>query len=255
MKVKFAVASDMGQVRKNNEDSFLADPVLGIFAVADGMGGHASGEVASRLAIESLQESLARARKEKESDLPADRTAIISSPANLMVNGIRLANQRIYKTSQENKEYKGIGTTLVAVYFSTAPPIVAHVGDSRLYHLRGQTIQQITEDHSWVWEQYKQGLIAKEAISTSPHKNIVTRALGIEPTVDVDIKDLEVQQGDFLLLCSDGLSDLVRDEEMLGAVSRNSRNLDSHCNDLVRLANSRGGKDNITVLLIQIERE
>ena len=254
MKVKFAVASDMGQVRQNNEDSFLADPVLGIFAVADGMGGHASGEVASRLAIESLQESIARARKEKESTLSADSTAILSSPANLMVNGIRLANQRIYKTSQENKEYKGMGTTLVAVYFSVAPSIVAHVGDSRLYHLRGQAIRQITEDHSWVWEQYKQGLIAKEAISTSPHKNIVTRALGIQPTVDVDVQELEVQQGDFLLLCSDGLSDLVRDEEMLGAVSRNSRDLEGHCNNLVRLANSRGGKDNITVLLIQIER-
>ena len=254
MKVRFAVASDVGRVRKNNEDSFLADPVLGIFIVADGMGGHASGEVASRLAVESLQESIARARKEKESDLPADRTAILSSPANLMVNAIRLANQRIYRTSQENKEYKGMGTTLVGVYFSAVPPIVAHVGDSRLYHLRGQTIQQITEDHSWVWEQYKQGLIAKEAISTSPQKNIVTRALGIEPTVDVEIQDLEVQQGDFLLLCSDGLSDLVRDEEMLATVSRNSRNLDIHCNDLVHLANSRGGKDNITVLLIQIER-
>jgi len=254
MKVRFAVASDVGRVRKNNEDSFLADPVLGIFIVADGMGGHASGEVASRLAVDSLQESIARARKEKESDLSADRTAILSSPANLMVNAIRLANQRIYRTSQENKEYKGMGTTLVGVYFSAGPPIVAHVGDSRLYHLRGQTIQQITEDHSWVWEQYKQGLIAKEAISTSPQKNIVTRALGIEPTVDVDIQDLEVQQGDFLLLCSDGLSDLVRDEEMLATVTGNSRNRDSHCNDLVRIANSRGGKDNITVLLIQIER-
>ncbi|MCJ7495746.1 MAG: Stp1/IreP family PP2C-type Ser/Thr phosphatase [Deltaproteobacteria bacterium] len=254
MKVRFAVASDMGRVRKNNEDAFLADPVLGIFAVADGMGGHASGEVASRLAIESLQESIARVGKEKEATLSEDSTAVLSSPANLMVNGIRLANQRIYKASQENREYKGMGTTLVAVYFSASSPIVAHVGDSRLYHLRGQAIQQVTEDHSWVWEQYKQGLIAKEALSASPHKNIVTRALGIQPTVDVDIQELEVQQGDFLLLCSDGLSDLVRDEEMLEGVSQNSGDLNGNCNNLIHLANFRGGKDNITVLLIQINQ-
>ncbi len=253
MKVKFAAASDVGRVRTNNEDSFLADPVLGIFAVADGMGGHASGEVASRLAVESLRESIAGAKEEKEAKISADRTAILSSPANLLVNSIRLANQRIYKAAQENKEYKGMGTTLVAAYFPTIPPLVAHVGDSRLYHLRGQAVQQITEDHSWVWEQYKQGLIAKEAIATSPHKNIVTRALGIQPTVDVDIQDLEVQPGDFLLLCSDGLTDLVRDEEMIVTGSRNAKDLESHCNRLVRLANSRGGKDNITVLLIQIE--
>jgi serine/threonine protein phosphatase PrpC len=254
MRVKFAAASDMGRVRKNNEDSFLADPVLGIFAVADGMGGHASGEVASRLAIESLQESIARVGKEKEATLSEDSTAVLSSPANLMVNGIRLANQRIYKASQENREYKGMGTTLVAVFFSTSSPIVAHVGDSRLYHLRDQGIRQVTEDHSWVWEQYKQGLIAKDALAASPHKNIVTRALGIQPTIDVDIQELEVQQGDFLLLCSDGLSDLVRDEEMLGVVSQNSEDLNGNCNNLIHLANFRGGKDNITVLLIHIDQ-
>ena len=253
MKVKFAVASDVGRVRTNNEDSFLADPVLGMFAVADGMGGHASGEVASRLAVESLRESIARARQEKEANLSADSTAVLSSPANLLVNSIRLANQKIYKAAQENREYKGMGTTLVAVYFAATPSLVAHVGDSRLYHLRGQAVQQITEDHSWVWEQYKQGLIAREAIATSPHKNIVTRALGIQPTVDVDIQDLEVQRGDFLLLCSDGLSDLVRDEEMVVTAGRNAKDLERHCHGLVRLANSRGGKDNITVLLIQIE--
>ncbi len=254
MKVRYAVASDPGQVRKKNEDSFLADPVLGIFAVADGMGGHASGEVASRLAVESLKEFISRAGREKASPLSADSTAILSSPANLIINGIRLANQKIYKASQENKEYKGMGTTLVAAYFSILPSLVAHVGDSRLYLMRGQAIQQITEDHSWVWEQYKQGLIAREAIPTSPHKNIVTRALGIQPTVDVEVQELEVQPGDFLLLCSDGLSDLVREEEMVGTVNRNIRDLDSHCKNLVRLANARGGKDNITALLVQIER-
>lgn len=252
MKIHFAVASDVGRVRKNNEDAFLADPALGIFAVADGMGGHASGEVASRMAVDSLRESIARAGKEKDPSLSEDRTAVLFSPANELVNSIRLANQRIYKFSQEKREYQGMGTTIVGVYFSPSSPIVANVGDSRLYKLHGQAIEQVTEDHSLVWQQYKQGLIAKEALSSSSYKNIVTRALGIQPTVDVDVKDLEIQPGDSLILCTDGLSDLVRDEEMLGAVNGASGDLHRACSDLMNLANLRGGKDNITILLIRI---
>ena len=154
----------------------------------------------------------------------------------------------------EKIEYKGMGTTLVAVYFFNSSSIVAHVGDSRLYRLRGQTLEQVTEDHSLVWEQYKQGLIAKEALSSSPHKNIVTRALGLHPTLDVDVKELAIQSGDFLILCSDGLSDLVQEEEMVGVLKNVAGDLNRACGDLIRLANLRGGKDNITVLLIQIDQ-
>ncbi|MBI5968102.1 MAG: Stp1/IreP family PP2C-type Ser/Thr phosphatase [Deltaproteobacteria bacterium] len=254
MKIRYAAASDVGQVRKNNEDAFIADPALGIFAVADGMGGHASGEVASRMAIDSLRESIARASQEKKSPLAEDHTAILSSPANVLINGFRLANHRIYKSSQEKKEYKGMGTTLVAIYLANSSSTVAHVGDSRLYRIRGQFIEQVTEDHSLVWEEYKQGLIAKEALSSSPHKNIVTRALGLQPTVDIEIKEIDTQPGDCLILCSDGLSDMVKDEEMLGAVNRESGNLNRACDDLIHLANIRGGKDNITLLLIQIDQ-
>jgi len=253
MKLRYAVASDMGRVRKNNEDAFIANPALGIFAVADGMGGHASGEVASRIAVESLQDSLARAGREKEAPLTEDSTAVLSSPANILVNGFRLANQRIYKSSLEKGEYKGMGTTLVAVYFSESSSVVAHVGDSRLYQIRGPAIKQVTADHSLVWEQYKQGLIAKAALSSSPYKNIVTRALGLQPTVDVEVQELATQTGDSLILCSDGLSDLVLDEEMLKVSHEASGDLKRACNELTGLANQRGGKDNITVLLIQID--
>jgi len=253
MKIRYAVASDMGRVRKNNEDAFIANPTLGIFAVADGMGGHASGEVASRIAVESLQEFLARAGRDKDAPITEDRTAVLSSPANLLVNGFRLANQRIYKSSLEKEEYKGMGTTLVAVSLSGSSAVVAHVGDSRLYQIRGQAIEQVTEDHSLVWEQYKQGLIPKAALSSSPHKNIITRALGLQPTVDVAVQERVTEHGDSLLLCSDGLSDLVLDEEMLAIGSEASGDLDRACNELTRLANQRGGKDNITVLLIQID--
>jgi len=255
MKIRYAAATDPGRVRKNNEDAFIADPALGIFAVADGMGGHASGEVASHMAVDLLQEAVARAGTEKNLPLSEESTAILSSPAKVLVQGIRLANQRIYKASQEKQEYKGMGTTLVAVYFSPPSTIVAHVGDSRLYLLRGQTIEQVTEDHSLVWEHYKQGLIAKEALSSSPQKNIVTRALGIQPTVDVEVQELEVQQGDFLILCSDGLSDLVEDEEMLRRVNGTAGDLTRACDDLINQANLRGGKDNCTALLIQIEQD
>ena len=253
MKLRYAVASDPGRVRKNNEDSFLADPAVGVFAVADGMGGHAAGEVASRMALNTLQEALAKSSQSKEAEFSPDQTAVLSPPSSLLVNGIRSANQAVFQSSMEKEEYRGMGTTLVAVYFGDSVPAVAHVGDSRLYRIRSQKLEQITEDHSVVWEQYREGLLPKEALSSSPMKNIVTRALGMQATVDVDVQELEVKKGDQLLLCSDGLSDLVRDEELLRTVGEVSGDLDQACHQLVQMANQLGGKDNITVLLIQIE--
>ena len=252
MRIRYAAASDRGRVRPNNEDAFIADPALGIFAVADGMGGQEAGEVASRMAVDSLREAIRSAGKEKET-FSEELTTVLSSPANVLIYGIRMANQKICKSSLEKIEYRGMGTTLVAVYFFNSSSIVAHVGDSRLYRLRGQTIEQVTEDHSLVWEHYKRGLITKEALSSSPLKNIVTQALGLHPTLDVDAKELAIQAGDFLILCSDGLSDLVQDEEMVDILQNAAGDLDRACGDLIRLANFRGGKDNITVLLIQID--
>ena len=253
MKIRYAAASDPGRVRKNNEDAFLAEPALRIFAVADGMGGHAAGEVASGLAMDTLREAIARGTQRKESPYCPDQTAVPSS-SNLLVKGIQLANQAIYQSSREKEEYEGMGTTVVAVYFSNSSSVVAHVGDSRLYHLRGQTIEQVTEDHSLVWEQFRQGFISKAALPSSPMKNIVTRALGMNPAVDVDVKELSLQMGDLLLLCSDGLTDLILDEELVRTVDASSGDLERACGDLISLANRRGGKDNITVLLIQIEK-
>jgi len=253
LKVRHAAATDRGRVRKNNEDAFLADPSLGLFAVADGMGGHAAGEVASRLALDTLHESISQGHQKNPASFSPDQTAILSFPMHLLVDGIRRANETIYQLSHEKEEYQGMGTTLVAVYFGNSLTVVAHVGDSRLYHLRGEAIEQVTEDHSWAWEQFKQGLLPKEALSSSPLKNIVTRALGIEPTVDVDVKELSLSEGDLLILCSDGLSDLLREEEMVEVIRAASGDLNHACEELIRLANLRGGKDNITILLIQVE--
>lgn len=254
MKIRFAVASDVGRVRKNNEDAFLAAPALSLFAVADGMGGHSSGEIASRLAAEALREHFSPFSREKHSAPNEDQTVVLSPTTNLLVNAFRMANQRIYRASQERKETRGMGTTLVAVYFSPTSPIVGHVGDSRLYHLTRKTIRQITEDHSLAWEQYKKGLLAKEDIPFSPQKNIITRALGIRPDVDVELKTFSVEEDDYLLLCTDGLSDMLREDQMIREVYEASGDLNRACTALISLANSQGGKDNITALLIQIAR-
>jgi protein phosphatase len=253
LKIFYAAASDRGRVRKNNEDAFLADPALGIYAVADGMGGPAAGEIASRLALNTLRESLAKASQNQRAEFSPNQTAVISLPSALLVGGIRLANQAVFESSQEKEEYRGMGTTLVAVYFVDSSPVAAHVGDSRLYRIRAKKIDQLTEDHSVIWEQYREGIIPKEVLSSSPLKNIITRALGMQPSLDVDVRELEVEKGDLLLLCSDGLSDLVQDEELLRTVKDAPGDLNQACRDLIDLANHRGGRDNITVLLIQIE--
>jgi serine/threonine protein phosphatase PrpC len=250
MKIRFAAISDMGRVRKNNEDASLAEPDLGVFAVADGMGGHASGEVASRMALAALREFFRQTGKEEDATLRLGLVETQDSPLQFLAQGIRQANQQIYQASQDKNEYRGMGTTLVAVAFC-APAIVANVGDSRLYRIRDPAIEQITEDHSLVWEEYKKGLLTKEEISSAHHKNIVTRALGIHPSVEVDVKPLDLDPGDLLLLCTDGLSDLVREEEMLRVIVESAGDLEKAGQELVRLANHRGGKDNITVLLIE----
>ncbi len=253
MRIQFAVLSDVGRVRQNNEDTCLAETALGIFAVADVMGGHASGEVASRMAMDTLRKFLVQAKDDADATLRINGPPDSASPKDLLAQGVRLANHKIYQASQERSEYRGMGTTLVAVYFPSRSAVLANVGDSRLYQIRSGAIEQMTEDHSLVWEQYKQGLLPKEALSSAPHKNIVTRALGIHPTVEVDLRELSLQSGDILLFCTDGLSDLVEDHEMLGVVMETPENLDGAARKLVDLANSRGGKDNITVLFIQIE--
>jgi serine/threonine protein phosphatase PrpC len=253
LKTRYAAVSDRGRVRKNNEDAFWVDPDLGFFAVADGMGGHAAGEIASRLALDTLRKAIAESRQNRDTDFSPNQTALLSPPSTLLVNGIRLANQAVFQSSQEKEEYRGMGTTVVALYLSDSSSVVAHVGDSRLYRIRGRRIDQVTEDHSLVWEQYREGLLSKEALSSSSLKNIVTRALGMNSTVDVDVQEIDLQKGDLLILCSDGLSDLVQDEELMDTVLGACGDLNRACRDLTQLANQRGGKDNITTLIIQIE--
>lgn len=231
--------TDKGLVRKENEDAFCIEKDLGLLAIADGMGGHASGEVASKMAIEILRNSL-----KKEGEPVPDR----------LNSGVKLANKMIYEASRSQSQLNGMGTTLTAVQFDGNRLSIAHVGDSRAYLIRGGVIEQLTDDHTIVFEQVARGMITREEAARSDMRNILSKALGIAPEVDVDMEELTVSEGDQLVLCSDGLSELISDDEILAEVQSSNRP-DLACNELVDLANQRGGEDNITVIVAHFHRE
>ena len=231
--------TDKGLVRKENEDAFCIEKDLALLAIADGMGGHASGEVASKMAIEVLTDSL---KKEGE-PLPQR-----------LYSGIKLANRTIYEAAQSRAELNGMGTTLTALQLDGNRLNIAHVGDSRAYLIRGGVIEQITDDHTIVSEEVAQGRMTREEAARSDMRNILSRALGIGPEVEVDIEELTVSEGDQFVLCSDGLSELVSEDEILLEV-RSSKGPEIACGELVNLANQRGGNDNITVIVAHLRGE
>jgi len=231
--------TDKGLVRKENEDAYCIDKDLGLLAIADGMGGHASGEVASKMAIEILRDSL-----KKEGEPLPDR----------LDSGVKLANKMIYEASRSQSQLNGMGTTLTAVTLDGKRLSIAHVGDSRAYLIRGGVIEQLTDDHTIVSEQVARGMITREEAARSDMRNILSKALGIAPEVDVDIEGLTVSEGDQLVLCSDGLSELISDDEILSEVQFSKRP-EIVCDELVNLAMQRGGEDNITVIVAFLHRE
>jgi len=231
--------TDKGLVRKENEDAFCIEKDLGLLAIADGMGGHASGEVASKMAIEILSDSL-----KKEGEPLPDR----------LESGVKLANKMIYEVSRSQSQLNGMGTTLTAVQLDGKRLSIAHVGDSRAYLIRGGVIEQLTDDHTIVSEQVARGMITREEAARSDMRNILSKALGIAPEVDVDIEELTVSEGDQLVLCSDGLSELISDDEILSEV-QSSKRPEIVCDELVNLAIQRGGEDNITVIVAYLHRE
>ena len=244
--------SDAGRVRSVNEDALLLDEKSGLFAVADGMGGHNCGEVASRMAVGILQDNINRAAGHVA--IFGDIDQSFSYQANLLASAIRLANRAIYEAAGSNSAWHGMGTTVAAVLVNNNKVGIAHVGDSRVYLLRQGSLRQITVDHSLVAEQLRKGLISSEEAITSKQKNIITRALGHEATVEVDLYDLEILGGDRLLICSDGLTGMVTDQEIAALIqSRSEPQL--ACRDLVEQSNARGGLDNITALLLYFDKK
>jgi serine/threonine protein phosphatase PrpC len=242
--LEIASLTDPGLVRDLNEDSIAADADLGYAILADGMGGYNAGEVASGMTVSLLAESLKAAlRKDSPLDPPA-----------LLAGDVARVNAAVYEASRSDARYAGMGTTLVAVLFHDDRITVAHVGDSRLYRLRGERLEQVTRDHSLLQEQIDSGLISPEDARLSANKNLVTRALGIDPFVEVEVRQYEALPGDIYLLCSDGLNDMVADEEIQLTLNLLGANLELAAQQLVQMANDNGGRDNISVILARVLR-
>lgn len=246
--VEVAGKSDVGCVRANNEDNFGFDSRYGIFVVCDGMGGQAAGEVASKLGVDTVLDYFRREAARSGGE-PANGTKR-SSGAESLTGAIQLANRTIFEASQENGQ-DGMGSTIVAALVRGTFLAIAHVGDSRIYLVRQGTIQQLTEDHSWVMEQVRLGYITREQAEKSEMQNIILRALGTKEAVEADVEDLVALPGDLLLMTSDGLTRHVKDEEIL-AIIQESASLEQACSSLVEAAKQRGGDDNITCLLVKV---
>jgi protein phosphatase len=230
--------SDVGLVRSNNEDAYVVLPGLAFFAVADGVGGHAAGEVAARMAIDAVQAVLMD---------PAG-----SAPPGLhrLAGGVEYANARVYAAAQERGRVK-MGTTFTGLLLEDGRACLAHVGDSRAYLLRGRRLVQLTEDHTLVGAYVQAGIMTREEAAVSEVRNIITRAVGVEETVEVDTRQLAVEPGDTFLLCSDGLHGVVGDEDMTSILLR-ERDLTRAAAELVQRANDAGGPDNVTAVLARV---
>lgn len=250
-----AGVTDAGRIRENNEDALFYDPDPGIVVLADGMGGYSAGEVASGLTVDVVSETL---RAELDVLQPQARNGKGAAPAvalEILQIAIERANGVVYERAIADDQCRGMGTTVVAALFYDNRLAVGHVGDSRLYRLRMQELTRLTHDHSLLQEQLDAGLIDPARASQASWRNLVTRAVGTEPQVEVEIHEFEARVGDIYLFCSDGLTDMLEDSligEILGLMSDN---LPLAAQALVDQANARGGRDNISVVLVEIRHE
>ncbi len=252
MKIAARGHTDVGQKRDHNEDSLLVDEELSLFIVADGMGGHAGGGTASRLAVDTIQARLRVAREADPEPFRGEGSLEDSAVPELLREAVESACESIYQAAQGDPTLAGMGTTVTAAVLVGRSAFVAHVGDSRCYLARRGRIYQVSEDHSLVNEQLKAGAITPDEARHSRLKNIITRSVGFESDVNVDLMGLELEGGDRLVICCDGLSNLVDDDEIREVVAASS--LDDAPRRLVDLANERGGDDNITVIVIRVRQ-
>jgi serine/threonine protein phosphatase PrpC len=243
-----AGTTDVGRKRTHNEDFFALVESEHLYLVADGMGGHSSGEVASQMAINTLSEFFQATSADPEATWPYKMDKTRGYEENRLVTGIKLANRRIYEAAQREQRLHGMGTTIVALLCVHDQCLIGHVGDSRVYRFRGNTVEQLTEDHSLLNDYMKMKSMTQEEVENFPHKNVIVRALGMKETVKVDAILDTPQPGDVYLLCSDGLSGQVNADEMRDVLQRH-KDLKSAGQALIDKANESGGPDNITVLL------
>ncbi len=252
--MKAAGQTNGGMVRENNEDAFFLAPEKGLLVVADGMGGHASGEVASRMAVDVIRNYFDGPATDGKPPLIGTYDDAFTETANQLGSAVRLANMAVCEAARGNAPLHGMGTTIVCALLHDRTLSIAHVGDSRLYLIRSGDIEQLTDDHSVVAEQVKRELISPDVTEESEIKNLLTRALGAEAEVKVDLNELNLLDGDALLLCTDGLTNMVRDEEILSVVL-DGRDPSAAGQRLIELANKGGGKDNITAIVAYIFAE
>jgi len=252
MKLVSAGQTDVGRKRNHNEDSFLVDDEIQLYVVADGMGGHAGGGTASRIAVETIDEALRKIRDTKDSPFVSTHVLQDSPLPEAIRGAVEKACLNIFNTAQEDPRLAGMGTTVISLLIKDEFAFFAHVGDSRAYLIRGELIQQISEDHSLVNEQIKAGMITPEEAKHSRYKNIITRSVGFEEEVQVDVMGLVCEAGDTFILCSDGLANMLEDKEILEVVQKTQK-LTEIPKRLIELANERGGDDNITVIAVRMQ--
>lgn len=252
MKIAAFGLSDVGKVREKNEDSFLVRSDLGLVAVCDGMGGHQGGDYASQEAVDVLEETLVSIRKNpscivgkydgvQEDDLPSH-----------LRYAIKVASRKIYQKSLDDDHLRGMGTTAVVLYFNSNKVFIANVGDSRAYRMRGGILKQVTTDHSLVNEQLKAGVITEKEAHGHKLKNIITRSVGFQQDVDVDVDIRAVLPGDFFLLCSDGLTNMISDKD-IEKIFKKEKDLSLICKTLIEVANQNGGDDNVTAVVARVD--
>jgi protein phosphatase len=248
LRIEVAGETNVGMKRNHNEDNFSIIEDVGLYIVADGMGGHASGEVASQMAVDAMREFFSATAQDPERTWPYKMDRSKGYEENRLITAIKLANLRIYESAQRDPRQRGMGTTIVALFAVEDGVYMAHVGDSRGYRIRDGQIEQMTEDHSLLNDYIKMKRLTPEEIANFPHKNVIVRALGMKDTVKVDTRFEQPRANDIYLLCSDGLSGPVTDPDLLEIVT-NAPDLKTAATRLIQRANENGGPDNITVVL------
>jgi protein phosphatase len=243
--------TDVGRRRKINEDSFLVSPEASLYAVCDGMGGHNAGEVASKMAIETIAAFIQRSGIEKEITWPWGLDANLSFDGNRLKTAVRLANARVFQAADNREELTGMGTTVVASLVTNQTMTVASAGDSRCYLVRAGELRQLTRDDSWVSAALGEGILNSDDVEHHPLRNVITKAVGARDTIDLDIVEHRLEPGDLVLLCSDGLHGMVHDQEISRILAGGELPLEDASARLIEAANEAGGRDNVTVVLLR----
>lgn len=243
--------TDVGRRRKLNEDNYVVDAETQLYAVCDGMGGHNAGEVASKMAIETLESFIQKSHREKEITWPYGLDVNLSFEGNRLKTALQLANKRVFKAADNREDYTGMGTTAVAALISENVMTLGSAGDSRVYLVRGGQLTQLSKDDSWVTSAWAEGILSAEEIERHPLRNVITKAIGAKETIEIDVSEHKLEAGDVSFLCSDGLHAMLSDEQILKVLTPFPATLQEAAQKLIDAANEAGGKDNVTVVMLR----